>query len=251
MSFSDISLLAHRGSSAFAPENTRAAFITAKEHGATGVELDVSLLGDGSAVVFHDESIDRCTNASGLLKNLTLEEIKKLDAGSWFAPEFHNERILTLNEALTLLQTLKLDLNLEIKPRLGGERILVEQIASELKKHHHFTQKNLLISSFDFTALLLAQDLIPCVNLGILYEKALPKNWLEQAMRIHAKSINLNNDYVSESIITEIRHAGFYVYIWTVNNVKRGRQLLEMGVDGLITDQPQAFKSTLFNDKSV
>jgi len=241
MNFDEFSILGHRGCSSLAPENTRASFQAAHQYGATGVELDVSLLGDNSLVVFHDETVDRCTNSKGKLTDFTLDQIKQLDHGSWFSAKFKNERVLTLEEVLALLQTLTLDLNLEMKPYKGGEHILVEAMHDILKKCTYFTTKNLLLSSFDYDTLVLTREAFPDAKIAILYEKSLPVDWMEQVLRIHACAININEKYASESIISEIIQAGLKVYVWTVNDFKRGKQLIDMGVNGIITDRPQDF----------
>lgn len=241
MSFSDFSLLAHRGCSSLAPENTEASFRAAFQHGATGVELDISLLGDGTPVVFHDDTVDRCTNSTGLLTDFTLEDIKKLDYGSWFSSEFRGEKVLTLDEVLTLLTELKLDLNLEIKPHKGSERRLVNQIHHVLIGHPYFSSDNLLFSSFDYFTLELTREAFPDASIAILYEEALPEHWLEQVMHIHANAINLNVEHASESIIAQVQQVGLKNYVWTVNDYKRAQQLIDIGINGIITDRLQDF----------
>ena len=239
MSFTKFSILAHRGCSSLAPENTEASIRAASKAGATGVELDVALLGDGTPVVFHDEKVNRCTNNVGALTDFSLETIKKLDCGSWFSVEFRGQKVLTLDEALLLVADLKLDLNLEIKPYKGGERRLINEIYRALTHHTYFSSERLLISSFDYLSLEIAQEVFPEANIAILYEEELPECWLEQAMRLQANAINMNVDYVSESAISQVRQVGLQVYVWTVNDINRAQQLIDMGIDGVITDRPQ------------
>ena len=241
MSFNTFSILAHRGCSSLAPENTLASFRAAKQYGASGVELDASLLGDNTVVVFHDEEVDRCTNGTGLLQSFTLESIKKLDAGSWFSPQYKGEKVPILDEALTLLHELNLDLNLEIKSRAGQEKILTGEIKQLLENHATFTQDNLLLSSFNYTALQYARKLLPHTNIAILYENELPDTWLQQARAIEACTINLNVKYASEKDIQRIQAENYKTYIWTVDKIEEAEQLKKLNVNGIITNRPQDF----------
>src|SRR3712207_5048900 len=111
----DTKIMAHRGAAAYAPENTIAAFTKAIEMKADAIELDIHLSKDDHIVVIHDEKVDRTTNGKGLVMEFTLEELKRLDAGSWFNKEFKNEKIPTLREVLELVAYKNIDLNIEIK----------------------------------------------------------------------------------------------------------------------------------------
>ncbi len=108
-------ILAHRGASAYAPENTMAAFKKAIEMNADGIELDVHLSKDGYIVIIHDERVDRTTDGKGEVKDFSLDELKKLDAGSWFSDEYKGEKIPTLEELLSLIKNTEIYLNIEIK----------------------------------------------------------------------------------------------------------------------------------------
>src|SRR5438445_1086012 len=114
-------LIAHRGASALAPENTLAAFRKAGEIGAKWVEFDVMLAADGEAVVIHDDTLDRTTNAKGNVCDYPYSYLQTLDAGSWFNPQFSHEKIPTLAEVIGVLRHCKLAANIEIKPSVGKE----------------------------------------------------------------------------------------------------------------------------------
>ena len=239
MSFDVFSILAHRGCSSLAPENTLASFRAAKQHGASGVELDASLLSDNTVVVFHDEKVDRCTDGTGLLHDFTLDEIRKLDAGSWFSPQYKGEKVPTLDETLTLLNEINLDLNLEIKSRIGEEKLITGEIQKILKSHSAFTQNNLLLSSFNYTALQYARELFPHANIAILYEDRLPDAWLQQARDIDACAINLNVEHASKETIQSVQTEKYKTYIWTVDAIDEAERLKKLNVNGIITNRPQ------------
>ncbi len=126
-------LIAHRGLSARAPENTLAAVRAAHEAGCRWVELDVQLLGDGTPVIWHDRDINRCSNGRGRLADLDIDQARRLDAGSWFDAAFAGESMATLEQMLTLIDELALGLNLELKVNRGRDpKALVERVLPTL-----------------------------------------------------------------------------------------------------------------------
>src|SRR6056297_1649122 len=141
-----IYILGHRGASGMAPENTESAFKKALQSGADGVELDVHLTKDKELVVIHDERVDRTTDGTGYVKDLTLKEIKKLDAGSYFSPQFAGERILTLEEALELARSFKL-INIEIKNMIIKYKDIERELLGTIKKMN--LESKVICSSFN------------------------------------------------------------------------------------------------------
>ena len=139
-------VMAHRGFSSKAPENTMAAFTLALDAGAEGIELDVHLTKDGEVVVIHDHTLARTTNGTGLVADLTLAELQELDAGLWFSPEFKGERLPSLREVLELLKEHNVLLNVETKAALGYEQ-LNEKLASLLDEYAMWEKT--IISSFN------------------------------------------------------------------------------------------------------
>jgi glycerophosphoryl diester phosphodiesterase len=124
--------VAHRGASGSAPEHTRAAFCKALELGVDMIELDVQLSSDGELVVIHDFDLERTTSGSGAVRSYPLAALRELDTGSWFGPEFHAERILTLAEVFELV-TDRARLNVEVKPTLGDESAIAAKLLSVLR----------------------------------------------------------------------------------------------------------------------
>lgn len=168
-------VLAHRGASKIAPENTEAAFQKAMQMGADGVELDVQLTKDKKLVVIHDERVDRTTNGIGYVKDLTLKEIKKLDAGSYFSPKFAGEKILTLEEALELTRNSKL-INIEIKNIIIKYKNIEREVVSIIKKMN--LESKVICSSFNHYSIAMIKQLSPEIKTGLLYVSTLYQPWI-------------------------------------------------------------------------
>ncbi|WP_211830093.1 glycerophosphoryl diester phosphodiesterase [Kistimonas asteriae] len=232
-------IIGHRGNASQAPENTLASIRKAHEAGAQWVEIDVVLLGDGNLVIHHDQSLRRCTNGKGRLLRSNLETIRKLDAGSWFSPDFAGERIPTLVEALALIQELGLGLNLEIKMHRHSVKALVEPVIATLRTHWKDNDK-LILSSFSHEALLQCHALAPEFRLGHLFEK-LPRNWLGRARDVNAVTIHVDCKRLREARAREVIAEGYELYCYTVNKPKVAEKLWCWGIKGIFTDRPQDF----------
>ena len=125
-------LFAHRGMSSLAPENTHVAFFLCAKYGVRWVECDVDILADGMRVVFHDDTLDRCTDKTGFLSDLTFDDLKNIDTGGWFSKEFRGEKILTFSDFIALTQALKLNINVEIKASSQNKKMrqrLIEAVS--------------------------------------------------------------------------------------------------------------------------
>ena len=241
MLFSQFAVWGHRGCSSLAPENTRASFYAAKKYGAHGVEIDVMLLGDGTPVLSHDITVDRCSNVSGKVSNFTREQISHLDCGSWFSPKFANESMLTLDDACDLLKTLALDVNLEIKAPHDHAHFTVVEVQKTLKRHPYFGPDNLIISSFDYTTLTCVRKVLPESRIAILYENEIPKNWLTQVRYIQACALHIDVKYARTHTLIPIKEAGLCVCVWVVNTVEDGHLAKSKGAHGIMSDYPQCF----------
>ena len=158
-------IFAHRGACKYAPENTIAAFELALEQGADAIELDAKLSADGKVVVIHDQSVDRTTDGNGRVNKLTLPELKKLDAGSFFDSKFAGERIPTLDEVFESVGK-RIFINVELTNYASRNDELVPLVADIVKRHE--IQKNILFSSFAPVNLRRAQQLLPEVPVGLL-----------------------------------------------------------------------------------
>lgn len=227
--------IAHRGASGHAPEHTRAAFELALEMGAQMIELDVQLSADEALVVFHDADVSRTTNGSGRVRDLTLEQLRALDAGSWFDARFAGEKILTLEEVLELVGK-RAALNVEIKsPREEG-KILIPKLLAALERFG--VMDSTLISSFDWWLLGDVRAASEAVRLGLLWSDPLiPWPW-DRAQKLQAAHLHPLWAVASRAQIEQAHAHGMWVNAWTVNDLPTMAELMQMGVDGIITDYP-------------
>lgn len=230
-------LIAHRGASLLAPENTLGAMTKTRDIGTPWVEIDVNRLGDNTLVMFHDDQLGRLTSARGRLSDLRWEDVESLDIGSHFSAEYSGERMATLSQALDHIQALQLGLNLEIKvyPEFTPEQIVFDTIQLLDKQWHDFGK--LLISSFNTEVLNLLHHWRPEWQCGHLWER-IPDDWAELAEELHLVSVHCDHRFLSAQQVRDVRASGLDLYCYTVNDPERARQLLDLGVDGIITDDP-------------
>jgi glycerophosphoryl diester phosphodiesterase len=231
-------VVAHRGSSAYAPENTLAAFNLAAEQGADAVELDVDLTRDGQVIVLHDATIDRTTNGQGRVADLTLEEIRRVDAGAWKDAAFKDERVPLLQEVLEAVGQ-RLLINIEIKGKSLRNHGVEAQVAALIEQHGLIDR--VIISSFNPFALRRIKQIEPRLACGLLYAPDLPiflrHAWLASLIP------NLNARHPHHSQVTRAKvdqfHAqGLAVNVWTVNQAGLALEMEQAGVDGIIGDDP-------------
>ena len=232
-------VIAHRGASGTAPENTLAAFSRAADLGATGVELDANITSDGIVVIIHDESVDRCSNGKGAVATKTFEQIRELDAGGWFADEFIGERIPTLKEAIELIIRRGLFLNLEIKPSPGFERETAIKVAHDINEYWP-ANAPIIVSSFSETAIDVFHQTAPQIPCAIISD-SVPENWREIAARYNCASIHLHYLAAKPDIVREIKSAGYLVLVYTVDDPVIADNLYAIGVDGIFTNFPEKF----------
>jgi glycerophosphoryl diester phosphodiesterase len=229
-------ITAHRGASGDAPENTLAAIRLAAEQGATWVEIDVNISRDGVPVLHHDDSISRCSDGDGLVIERSLDQLRQVDSGTWFDPAFRGEPIATLDECLALCLELDLSINLEIKPSSGWEVPTTTVILETLAKHP--TLPTIVLSSFSHLALQTAARINPALPRASLFVVA-PSDWQTFTREIDACNIHLHsNSLLQREHVEAFHHAGLSVYCYTVNDAAEAASLLELGVDGVITNYP-------------
>lgn len=233
-------LIAHRGASAFAPENTAAAIILAAQLGATWCEVDVTISADGIAVIHHDADLERCSNGQGLVIQHTLANLKQLDAGSWFDAKYHQQRILTLSELLIIAKHLNLGLNLEIKPTIGREKETVQAMLVALEQIT--THQPILLSSFNVHALYEAKTQLPYLTRALNVE-AIPYNWQQRLTEVDAQGLHFQLEFFNQTDVSDIRAAGFNCAIFTVNDANTAQELFDAGVNAVFSDYPNLFKT--------
>lgn len=239
-------IIAHRGARALAPENTMSAFRKAADLGARAIEFDVTVSADGTPVLMHDEDLNRCTNATGPVILKTLDELQALDAGSWFRGDFAGERIPTLEQVLGLAMDRGLAVNLEIKPTIGWEEPTVAAVAETLKRFWH-TDNSLVVSSFNPLALEQFRAEMPDVDLGLLVD-AVPDTWADRMKHFDCVSLHCHAPFVTRERVRDVHDQGYFLHVFTVNDVDLARELFTWGVDAVFTDHPDIFLEAFGND---
>jgi glycerophosphoryl diester phosphodiesterase len=231
-------LFAHRGDVFHAPENTLPAFQQALQKGADGVELDAKLTADGHVIVIHDSTVDRTTDGKGRVASLTLESIRKLDAGKWFNEKFAGTKVPLLEEVFEVVGKDKM-INIELKDFAASGDGLMIKVCELIKRHNN--QSQILFSSFFPSNLKIAAQTLPEVPRGLLAMPGLLGLWARsfgfmfgdyQALHPHISS-------TSKEQMQRAHRLNRRVHVWTVNKPEDIAQLKEWGVDGIITDDPQ------------
>ncbi len=227
-------VIAHRGASGTLPENTKLAFAKAIDLGADAIEFDLQLTADGVAIVIHDETLDRTTTGSGRVSETTFDEIRALDAGSWFAASFAGLEVPTLEEVLDALGSQVL-LNIELKP---DERVdkLVRHAVTAVARFELFG--SVVFSSFNARALEALRHLVPDARIGVL---ALPGELDERfdlAGRLEAEVLCPTVAMVDSELVRRAHRARLQVWAWTANLPGEIRLLSALGIDGIFTDYP-------------
>ena len=242
----NIVCIAHRGASGdgHAPENTLAAFQKAIEMGVDGVECDVHCTKDGSVVVIHDHTLNRTTDTKGVVEEMTLREVKKADAGSWFDPRFAGERVPTLRELLELTKG-KVITVIEIKSENIADKV-VKEIESAR------AESEVVIISFHASALRDAQEINPRIPRGLLIggRKAIRKpagilDLIHQAAEAGASVLDLSSKIITPPLVEESHRRGMGVWAWTVDDEVEMKRLAEMYVDGITSKYPEKLQAAL------
>ncbi len=236
-------VIAHRGASADAPENTLAAFGLGISQGADGVELDVHLTKDGKLAVIHDHRLDRTTTGTGLVKDKTMGELVSEDAGSWFSPAYAGIRIPELNEVLALLPAGYI-VNIEIKngpvfyPQIGRK---LAEILQDWKGRHQY-----VISSFDHQVLTEVHTADPDLPLGLLYEAQLfnPAVYVN-TLPYPVYSLHVFQHFATRAFVEAAHTVGLQVFTYTVDDKDDLARVYAAGVDGIICNHPQRARALL------
>lgn len=228
-------VIAHRGASAYAPENTMASFKKALEIGAGGIELDVQLSRDGHLVVIHDEMLDRTSNGKGWVKDKSLEELKSLDFGSWHSAGCAGEKIPLLEEVMELLKDKDILLDIEIKSGVVLYQGIEEKTADMIMKYN--MADRVIVSSFNHYSLAWLKKIQPVIKTGILYVAGLYEPW-KYAASVGACAIHPLFYNIHPEIMTGCKQNGILVNPYTVDQPEMIQKVALAGVDGIITNVP-------------
>jgi glycerophosphoryl diester phosphodiesterase len=237
-------VIGHRGAPAAAPENTAASFREALAAKADLIELDYYVASDGTHVVFHDKTLDRTTDAIKAfggeklpVVDRTWEELRRLDAGSWYDARFAGERIPRLEEALDLIQSGSVTL---IERKHGPAKPLVDMLAEKKLTNA------VVVQAFDWEYLKDVAKLEPSIVLGALGSKELGPGQIEQAEAIDGLDfVGWSYKDVTPAAVQALHAKNLKVFAYTVNDVEAAKNLVAMGVDGIITDDPKAIAAAI------
>lgn len=236
-------VIAHRGDSRVAPENTLPAFASAIGAGADLIELDYHHSSDGIPVVLHDNDLARTSdakerwgNGAAFVGSKTLGELRELDAGSWFGSRFAGTRIPTLDEALTTIQ--------------AGSATLIERKAGDATTCIKLLEKKdlvgrVVVQSFNWDYVAECHKIAPRLALGALGGRELNDEKLDRIQKIGADVVVWQKDSLDRDAIAAVHNRGLRVWSWTVDDMKRAGQLIDDGIDGIITDLPATVKGLL------
>jgi glycerophosphoryl diester phosphodiesterase len=239
----EILVIAHRGDSKVAPENTLPAFESAVNVGADLVELDYYHSADGVPVVFHDADLDRVTDAVRLwgenkikLTSKSLAELKQLDAGTWFEPRFAGARIPTLDEALDTIQAGSMTLI----ERKGGDPATCIKLLKQKKLLEH-----VVVQAFDWDYLTGCHQIAPELVLAALGHKEFTPDKLDQIAKTGARIVGWEDKFTTDETIAAIHARGWKAWVWTVDDPKRIEQLVQAKIDGIISNRPALARRTI------
>jgi len=228
---------AHRGASHVAPENTLSAMSAAVEAGAEFAELDVRLTRDGQVVLMHDRTVDRTTNGTGELWDFSLSELRALEAGSWFGEEFDGEPIPTLREVIQLARG-RLKLNIEIKiareePTIAAK--VVDIIRSEE------CGDNCMVTSFSRETVEEVKRIAPVIRTGFIFGQDYPDDVFDGSWDV----LSCNHEIVDSLFVAAAKQSGKSVHVWTVDEKELMLRLLDLGVDGIISNRPALLRQVI------
>lgn len=233
-------IIAHRGASGHAPENTLAAYRLAIELGSHSIEADVQASSDGHIVAIHDAVLQRTTNGSGRVAESTLEELRAVDAGRWFDRDFAGQRIPTIEEVLGLGRVAEIGFNFRLRCPFssGFGRSLIQEVRTLDAIHP------VVVVSSDPATLGALRKLDDAVVTGLRIDS--PRaDGAEQAARAGARQLYLRDNLVTVELVNRVHRAGLLVVAGTVNSPARMRALLSTGVDGMVTDFPDRLRAII------
>ena len=230
-------IIAHRGASLHAPENTMEAYRLAMQQGADGIELDTKLTADGEVIAIHDQTVDRTTNGHGRVATFSLADLRALDAGSFFSEQFRGAKIPTLNEVLEVFGKQGF-INIELTNYSTPRDQLVEKICALVQKHN--LQKKILFSSFFASNLKRAAHLLPEVPRGLLALRGWKGMWA-RSFGFMFGEFQASHPYITDvnpPQVARVHKLKRRIHVWTANSEQDLLRLKNWSVDGIFTDDP-------------
>ncbi len=234
-------VVAHRGASRVAPENTLAAFRAAIDCGADAIELDVQRTADGHIIVLHDPTLERTTDGQGRVADHSLATLKTLDAGRWFNPIFAGERLPMLVESVEMVGK-QVGLFIEIKQGPHFDDTIEAAVAGVIQEAGLTARCE--VSSFDHFSVRRVKTPFPEIACGILYEARLIDPF-SAAQLAGAEALHPHWELITPDLIEEAHRLGYAVVAWTVNDKEAMARLAASGVDAIVTDLPDVLRRVL------
>lgn len=241
-------VIAHRGSSQLAPENTLPAIEQALRDGIEAIEIDVQMTLDGEVIVFHDEWLGRTTNGQGLVYLTTYDEIRRLDAGAWFHPRFKGTRIPRLEEVLSLLHNRPVTLHIELKNHFVDYPGLEQKVIRLIQSYK--MEEQVVLSSFRLDSMHTCLKLAPNIRRALLcWGTLLPFYLTDEWQKLRLFSIHPHISLVGEEL-RPLKQAGYRIFPYVVERRSQLEQCRQYEVDGLFTNCPRRIKALLKKERS-
>lgn len=244
-----LGLIAHRGISALAPENTLASFQQAVEQKIDWIEFDVRLTKDHELIIFHDDTLERTTNGSGLVHEHTIQQLANLDAGSWFNPIYHEQRIPVFSQILPTLLNLDLHLNIELKippkaPLTHGS-VLINRLLEVLKDTWPKSRPLPLVSSFHWELLTELRSFLPEIPIGFLQDDC-TISFIEKVQQSHNAALHCDYQSLTPALLALAKQAQIPVLAFTVNKPSDAMPLFNAEIFGIFSDNPRQLLAVPF-----
>lgn len=248
----DVLVIAHRGASAYYPENTMIAFEKALAMQADMIEVDVMMSKDRVPVVFHDAELEDHSDGEGSLKDYKLQELQKLDTGSWFDEQFSDQTISTLEEVLQFAAG-TIALNIEIKKEAVRDELhggIEEEVLKLVEKYK--MKQYVLFSSFDYRSVRHFKAMDKSLSVALLYEKKKSDGKLpsELMFEYNADAFNCTFRQLNKKRQADIKKHNIPTFVYTIDQPKRMRKLIDRGVNGIFTNKPDILREVLKEEKN-
>jgi glycerophosphoryl diester phosphodiesterase len=233
--------VAHRGASGNYPENTLLAFQKALEIGVDEIELDLYLTKDGHLIIMHDSTVDRTTDGTGAISDLTLAEIKALDAGGVFGEQFRGERVPTWEEALELVQG-KVGLNVHLKEGGNPDGHYERKVAKALIDFHMVEDSILTCSD---ASVGIFADIDSRIECRIFRANRTPEEYIRKSVEMGLRTMQPGRDITTRDFIQKAHAVGRIVHVFYADTPEDMCAYIEIGVDGILTNYPERLKAVL------
>jgi glycerophosphoryl diester phosphodiesterase len=247
-------IIAHRGFSGLYPQNTLIAFEKAADLGVDFIELDVSLSKDNHAIVFHDSEVSRLTDGGGYVKDMSLAQIRKLDAGIKFNKKFQGAKIPTLPEVIETIGDSGVNLCVEIKARDADKRDNVEEIVVQILREYDYLNKT-MFTSYNCEVVKGLSEMCPNNWVGLDPSSEQAKTCsvsciVDLCQKWNATALEFEHNLLTKDLVDLAHNRGLQVHAWTVDKADGMKRLVRMNVDGILTNRPDILKRIL-NEASV